>query len=131
MDKLEAMEVRVFRTDQQGTIVAASDGAAIRWDQEPCDDYTPGEPSDTGTQPAQQSVPQTPVVTETPAAAPSPAAETSVGTTPASEEQVWVSATGSKYHKIPDCGNMNPDKARQMTRSEAETLGLGPCKKCY
>ena len=47
------------------------------------------------------------------------------------EDQVWVSATGSKYHSRNNCGNMNPDAATQMSRSEAEAKGLTPCKKCY
>lgn len=44
---------------------------------------------------------------------------------------VWISATGSKYHTINDCGNMNPNKARQMTEEEAEKQGYEPCKKCH
>lgn len=44
---------------------------------------------------------------------------------------VWKSATGKKYHSINDCGNMNPDKATQITKEEAEELGLEPCSKCY
>ena len=47
------------------------------------------------------------------------------------EEMVWISATGSKYHSIPDCGNMNPDNATEMTRSQAEAAGYKACKKCY
>lgn len=47
------------------------------------------------------------------------------------EDQVWVSATGSKYHSRNNCGTMNPDTATQMSRSEAEAKGLTPCKKCY
>lgn len=46
-------------------------------------------------------------------------------------EMVWISATGSKYHNKPNCGNMNPDKARQMSRSDAEDAGYDACKKCY
>lgn len=157
MDKLQAMEIQVYRTDLQGTIVAVSDGTAISWDQEPCNDYTPGNSSDTGTQPAEssqgedetkeaaaaaQNSAQTPVqnqteapvqaapaqtVTETPVQENTAAAETPSD----AEEKVWVSETGEKYHNKPDCGRMNPDKARQMTRSEAEALGLEPCKKCF
>lgn len=53
-------------------------------------------------------------------------------TPPQSQEvSVWLSATGSKYHSIPDCGNMNPDTARQISLSEAQSLGYEPCKKCY
>lgn len=45
--------------------------------------------------------------------------------------QVWISATGSKYHNKPNCGRMNPDKARQISLSEAESRGLEPCSKCF
>ena len=44
---------------------------------------------------------------------------------------VYVSATGSKYHSINNCGNMNPSKARSMTESEAVSLGYGKCSKCW
>lgn len=44
---------------------------------------------------------------------------------------VWLSATGSKYHSIPDCGNMNPNKARQVSRSSAEAMGYDACSKCW
>lgn len=48
-----------------------------------------------------------------------------------SSSMVWISATGSKYHSVPDCGNMNPNKAYQMSQSEAEASGYDACKKCY
>lgn len=44
---------------------------------------------------------------------------------------VWVSATGSKYHSINNCGKMNPDKAIQMTEKEAQDRGLEACSKCW
>lgn len=47
------------------------------------------------------------------------------------DEYVWLSATGSKYHNKPDCGNMNPDNASQVTISYAEENGYEPCKKCF
>ena len=47
------------------------------------------------------------------------------------EVYVWLSATGSKYHNKPDCGRMNPNKAYQVTLSEAESQGYGPCSKCF
>ena len=45
--------------------------------------------------------------------------------------QVWISATGSKYHNKPNCGRMDPNKARQISKSEAESRGLEPCSKCF
>ena len=44
---------------------------------------------------------------------------------------VWLSATGSKYHSIPDCGNMNPNNARRVSRSSAESQGYDACSKCW
>ncbi len=44
---------------------------------------------------------------------------------------VWLSATGKCYHSINNCGTMNPDKAHQVTKSEAEAEGKKPCSKCY
>lgn len=44
---------------------------------------------------------------------------------------VWLSATGSKYHSISDCGNMNPNNARQVSRSSAEAQGYDACSKCW
>lgn len=47
------------------------------------------------------------------------------------EQMVWLSETGEKYHNKPDCGRMNPNKARQVTLSEAQKAGYGACSKCY
>ena len=44
---------------------------------------------------------------------------------------VWLSATGEKYHKIPNCGRMNPAKARKVTLSEAKAKGYSACSKCF
>lgn len=46
------------------------------------------------------------------------------------EQMVWLSATGDKYHRIPNCGNMNPDNARQVPLSQAESQHQA-CKNCW
>lgn len=46
-------------------------------------------------------------------------------------EMVWLSATGDKYHRINNCGRMNPAKARQVTIGEAQAKGFGACNKCF
>ena len=103
----------------------------------------------------------TPTETPTPTATPTPeptieaAAEETVETQAAEETQpavtaeepqvtevpqesdpyggqlVWISETGSKYHNKNNCGRMNPDRAYQMTRENAEAQGYEPCKKCF
>ena len=47
------------------------------------------------------------------------------------EEMVWLSATGSKYHSINNCGRMDPNKARQVSLEYAINEGYEQCSKCY
>lgn len=127
MDKLQSMDIQVLRTDKQGTITVTSDGANLTWSTDPCNDYTPGDANDAGTQPQEEIQSPQPTQPEQTAPSTSQTVEEVLG----SAEQVWVSETGSKYHNKPDCGTMNPDTARQVTRTEAEAMGLEACKKCY
>lgn len=130
MDKLESMDIQIYRTDIQGTITVSSDGTNLDWSQEPCNDYTPGEKEDNGTEP-QTSV-STPEPTVEPTATPTPSPEPTIEVQePEQGEMVWLSETGSKYHNKPNCGRMNPDKAWQVSRSKAESMGYDACKKCY
>lgn len=137
MDKLEVMEIPVFRTDKQGTVIVKSDGKNLKWDKEPCNDYTPGDENDIGTQPEElaESTPEATRETTpetTPEATPEPTAVPVVEEKPQVQEQmVWLSATGEKYHSIPNCGRMNPDKARQVTKSDAVARGYDACSKCW
>lgn len=45
-------------------------------------------------------------------------------------EMVWITETGTKYHRTNDCGKTNSAKARQITLEEAKR-NYEPCKKCY
>ena len=49
--------------------------------------------------------------------------------TPATEGEVWIPNSGSKYHKSSDCSNMKNPK--QVTLDQAISMGYTPCKKCY
>lgn len=106
MDKFKSMDIQVLRTDIQGDIIAISDGVNITWNKAPCNNYSAGDSDDIGTQPQENEE----II---------------------NEDYVWISSTGSKYHSKPDCGTMNPDKATQISQSDAEINGYEPCKKCY
>ena len=125
MGKLSDMDIPVFRTDDQGTVIALSDGNTISWTQEPCNDYTSGSEKQSTDSSADQSEQDT----NDAAATESCAAQTDTSDTQG--RMVWISATGSKYHSIPDCGNMNPNKATQETESQALSQGYEACKKCW
>ncbi len=75
-----------------------------------------------------QSVTVTPRPTQSVTVTPRPTQ--SVTVTPA-PSYVWLSATGEKYHKIPNCGKMDPAKARQVTLNEAIQQGYPPCNNCF
>lgn len=127
MGKLSDMNIPVFRTDDQGTIIALSDGDTISWNQDPCNDYTSGSDKQQAADNADAQAAQ--YSTEDSAAAEQAAVEPATSDT--QERMVWISATGSKYHSRPDCGNMNPDKATQESESQALSQGYEACKKCW
>lgn len=58
------------------------------------------------------------------------AASAAASVTPTSAE-VYITATGKKYHSIPNCGRTNTAKVRKATLEEAKSQGLEPCKKCF
>ena len=62
MEKLQAMEIELLRTDKQGTIIVSTDGSTITWNVSPCNDYSPGSDDDLPAQPVTQASTQ---VTET------------------------------------------------------------------
>lgn len=126
MGKLKDMDIPVFRTDDQGTIIALSDGNVISWNQEPCNDYASGSEK----KGSDSSSSQTAEYSGNDAAVSESEAE-EVSDSDTQERMVWISATGSKYHSKPDCGNMNPNKATQETESQAISQGYGACKKCW
>lgn len=126
MGRLSDMGIPVFRTDKQGTIIAVSDGANISWSQEPCDDYSSGDSTvNASAGGAGGNSWQEETTTSDPVPEQEESNNADVGT------MVWIPATGEKYHSIPNCGRMNPDTARQVSKSEAEAMGYGPCSKCY
>ena len=43
VELLEAMEIDVFRSDVQGTVIATTDGKTITWSEAPCNDYSDGD----------------------------------------------------------------------------------------
>lgn len=70
-----------------------------------------------------------PVPVPTPAPAESSSAAETIEDPEPQEAMVWVTATGSKYHSRPNCGNTK--SSSQVPISRAIAMGLEPCKRCY
>lgn len=132
LNTLRAKNVKLFRTDEQGSIVATSDGKKITWNAAPTETWKSGEPtksadktedSSTSTVTGQKgdSAKQSadPVIEE-------PKQETS------HDDQgqiVHITKSGKKYHNA-GCASLSKSDI-EVTLGEALSKGLEPCSKCH
>lgn len=124
MEKLEAMEIEIFRTDKQGTIIGTSDGTTVTWNQKPCNDYSsgitlPAAPADK----PEATAAATPAPTATPAIEPKSAAKTYI-----------LNKNTKKFH-YPSCSSADQIKPKNYgtfegNRDELISRGYDPCKRC-
>lgn len=139
LNTLRSMGVKVFRTDEQGSLIAVSDGKKITWNAAPSDTWKAGEPtgsgavsSDTGKNAADTGNDK--------------AADKSAGTeqsTAAAEEVkqsapqdtqglTYVLNVKTKKFHIPSCSYLPTSNRKDSTQSREEIVSQGyePCKKC-
>ena len=107
LNKLRQNGITVYRTDEQGTIVAESDGREITWSSSPSDTWQSGEPSgsDTAAPPSQNQ-----------------------GVT-------YVLNTNTMKFHLPDCSSADDiaaenRKTTDQTREELIAEGYEPCGRC-
>ena len=138
MNNFRSMKMKLFRTDEQGSVIATSNGTGITWNCVPSESWQAGENtqssnSKTSSVKTEQSEGNQSESVIQPEPAPQPEPQPEPEPVPSVDEGilVWQSATGEKYHSINDCGRMNPDKARQITLAQAKSLGLEQCSKCW
>lgn len=126
LSRLRDAEVKVFRTDLQGDIIAISDAKSVTINVEKNPD-------------ADTLVPQ--VITKLepiPEPAPEPPLESSVNEseTPVTQQgKTYVLNTNTKKFHIPSCSSVKTIKANNYaeyvgTAAEVEAMGYAGCKKC-
>lgn len=146
LNRLRAAGISVFRTDEQGTIVATSDGNDITWNCSPSESWKAGEPtgssdtsqnaasSGTGTSNnnSSSSVADNSSGDSTASSGSSDAgiaADTSGSTnSDSSSVMVHITDTGSKYYSA-GCSYLKKSD-HEVTLSEAKSMGLTPCSRC-
>ncbi|MGN0152936.1 MAG: ComEC/Rec2 family competence protein [Lachnospiraceae bacterium] len=111
LNTIRTMGVKVFRTDEQGTIVAVSDGENITFNTSPSDSWKAGEPRGSYV---------------------SIANENETGTT--TKDDYILNTNTKKFHR-PDCSSVKKmaDKNKQTSHKSREELiadGYEPCKNC-
>lgn len=129
LNQLRAMGVKVFRTDEQGTIVATSDGSTITWNTSPSESWQAGEP--TGS--AKDSRPEgTGSVDVDNVDNNGVATDTSDGS--AEQGDYILNANTKKFHR-PTCASVKrmSDANKIVSTESREALieqGYEPCKNC-
>lgn len=119
LNKLRADGVSIFRTDEQGTIVATSDGSAITWNCSPSESWQAGEPTGSSIGSTGSTTSQSAVVENSDDAA-SPDTDADVA--------VHITNTGTKYHAA-GCRYLK-DSDIEVPLSEAKDRGYTPCSVC-
>lgn len=121
LSRIKNTGAQLYRTDLQSTITCTSDGQSIRWNQPPCNDFTPGSLSTGVTQtiiaPVQTTV--------------RPTTTFSSGTV----KQAYVLNTSTKKFHYPYCysaSQISPTNRKDVvsTREAIMLQGYVPCKNC-
>lgn len=107
--------IKVFRTDEQGSIIAISDGKTITWNCSPSDTWKAGEPN--GTEDSNMIL-----------------INPTIGIDNASKTVFIVNRNTKKFH-IPSCSSvddiLDENKAQStLTKDELIKKGYDPCKRC-
>lgn len=128
LNNLRAMGVDVYRTDEQGTIVAVSDGTEITWNTSPSQTWQAGEPkgsSEENTAKEQE--------TQIKAATVNTQAEETVSEQTQGTTYI-LNINTMKIH-YPDCSSVDQmsEKNKKETTESIDQLtsqGYEPCKRC-
>ena len=120
LDAFRDRGISVFRTDEQGTVTAVSDGNTITWNLEPSRSMEEGvRQTETDSEDAE------PVNQDNREKDTEEAQDTVQGE---EEDIVYITETGEKYHRA-GCQYLR-NSSQEIARGEAEARGLTPCSKC-
>lgn len=145
MNNLRALGVQVYRTDEQGSIIATSDGNKISWNCSPSDTWQAGEPTGTQSKIAagNASAKTSETVTKTETEKTSETAKTEetaniaevpkTADAPSTASYICNTNTG-KFH-IPTCSSVDQMSEKNklavtLSRDEVIAQGYEPCKRC-
>ncbi|MEG3071086.1 MAG: MBL fold metallo-hydrolase [Candidatus Syntrophopropionicum ammoniitolerans] len=141
VDRLSAAQIEIYRTDQDGTIFATSDGEKISVRKIASSPIKPNAPPTTtqeteqpAPQTSQEVAPPTPVPTPEPAPTPTPTpapvpAPTVQSEASSSDTTVYITNTGKKYHTS-GCSSLSKSKI-PISLQDAKNRGYGPCARCH
>lgn len=125
LERLEAAEVDVLRTDELGDIVFYTDGRTIGYVTGKNIAGVPaGQQGSEALQVSGEVLPEQPATPE-----PAPVPEPETAEKPQQADMVWIPEKGKKYHSYAGCSGMN--NPSEVTLEQAISLGYELCKRCY
>lgn len=143
LNNLRARGVQVFRTDEQGSIVATCDGQEITWNCAPSETWQVGEASGSSSSSAStttSSKAEAGVSTTTSNSSKADTDESSVAISDSTQEQVsagttYICNTNTKKFHYPTCSSVKrmSDKNKwevTTTREDLISQGYDPCGNC-
>lgn len=123
LNRLRSMGVEVFRTDEQGSIIASSDGENITWNCSATDSWQSGEQTESDRENSEDENPG------------DENSSNAISDAVTSEQTTYVLNTNTKKFHRETCGSVSQIKEEnfqkvQMSREELEQSGYSPCKNC-
>lgn len=118
LNRLRSMGVEVFRTDEQGSIIASSDGENINWNCSATDSWQSGEQTESDRENSEDEN-----------------SGNAISDAVTSEQTTYVLNTNTKKFHRETCGSVSQIKEEnfqkvQTSREELEQSGYSPCKNC-
>lgn len=118
LNRLRSMGVEVFRTDEQGSIIASSDGENITWNCSATDSWQSGEQTESDRENSEDEN-----------------SGNAISDAVTSEQTTYVLNTNTKKFHRETCGSVSQIKEEnfqkvQTSREELEQSGYSPCKNC-
>ena len=132
LDRLNAAGVTVFRTDEQGTVIAVSDGSSITWSSVPDAEGGSGSEgiSDTEDISGTEDISDTEVISGTEASS-----GRQTGNDLSDQTASYVLNRNTMKFHTPDCPSVSQMKEENRidfegTREEVIAMGYSPCGQC-
>lgn len=134
LNRFRAMGVSVYRTDEQGSIVADSNGRGIAWNCSPSETWQAGEP--TGSSAGSGTAAGQDTQDNAIPADPSESAETSADSADPSGTPAYICNLNSHIFHYPDCRSvklMSESNKLPSNQTREEVIGqeYRPCKNCH
>lgn len=126
--------VKVFRTDEEGTIIATSDGKKITFNVPESETWQPGEQTQSSSAPKTSQAQETPKESDNSEAVVQEAPKEDVNASIPNGITYVLNKNTMKFH-LPGCSSVDtikPKNREDTTMSRDEVIGSGyvPCKRC-